>query len=230
MKTALPRNRKPGFTLIELLVVIAIIAILAAILFPVFARAREKARATTCTSNVKQICLGITMYTQDYDEHLPYLSWNNNNTLGLHWQDLTNPYTKNEAVWHCPDAGDVLEGAGLWTEANGFKQRKVSYAWNESAAWNVKLAACNNVATTYLLMDKGNAQCFTGWYDWKGRGQNTLNDSWASIPGPHTDGKEIGFVDGHVKFMGSTRIVAKDLSDGVTLADPNSIFYSNFTN
>ena len=64
---------KRGFTLIELLVVIAIIAILAAILFPVFAKAREKARQTTCLSNVKQITLGILQYAQDYDERFPML-------------------------------------------------------------------------------------------------------------------------------------------------------------
>jgi prepilin-type N-terminal cleavage/methylation domain-containing protein len=63
--------KRRGFTLIELLVVIAIIAILAAILFPVFARAREKARQTSCLSNVKQLSLGMLMYTQDYDERLP---------------------------------------------------------------------------------------------------------------------------------------------------------------
>ncbi len=68
--------RRKGFTLIELLVVIAIIAILAAILFPVFARAREKARQTSCLSNLKQLSLGVLMYAQDYDERLPMLYFN----------------------------------------------------------------------------------------------------------------------------------------------------------
>ena len=91
---------KKGFTLIELLVVIAIIAILAAILFPVFARAREKARQSTCLSNVKQIGLAILMYVQDYDERMPMLY-----DLGTPRQGIirtTQPYTMNWQVHDCP--------------------------------------------------------------------------------------------------------------------------------
>jgi prepilin-type N-terminal cleavage/methylation domain-containing protein/prepilin-type processing-associated H-X9-DG protein len=103
--------RRPGFTLIELLVVIAIIAILAAILFPVFAQAREKARQTMCVSNMKQIGLGVQMYAQDYDEKMPFnygYLWDEKGkqipgTL-LWWQDLVRPYVKNEQVYTCPSA------------------------------------------------------------------------------------------------------------------------------
>ncbi len=133
----LPARRAPqrGFTLIELLVVIAIIAILAAILFPVFGRAREKARQTSCLSNEKQIGLALIQYAQDYDQGLP--AWNeyfgghpnditddgsavasrsrgdaNQGTGG--WQAKLNPYVKsgnpldasrNTGVWHCPSQG-----------------------------------------------------------------------------------------------------------------------------
>ena len=85
---------KRGFTLIELLVVIAIIAILAAILFPVFARAREKARQASCTSNQKQIALGILMYAQDYDEAFPgfYQIARGTDWPLLLWIDLVMPY------------------------------------------------------------------------------------------------------------------------------------------
>lgn len=93
-----------GFTLIELLVVIAIIAILAAILFPVFAQAREQARKTACLSNVKQLNLGIQMYIQDYDENVPLDMTTDNKTFFDTWQDLIQPYVKNYQLVICPDS------------------------------------------------------------------------------------------------------------------------------
>ncbi|BCM92029.1 hypothetical protein IAD21_03908 [Abditibacteriota bacterium] len=95
-----------GFTLIELLVVIAIIAILAAILFPVFARARENARRASCQSNLKQIGLGLIQYAQDYDETLPawYSGPSNisNSTTSYKWNDAIYPYVKSEQIFTCP--------------------------------------------------------------------------------------------------------------------------------
>lgn len=93
-----------GFTLIELLVVIAIIAILAAILFPVFARARENARRASCQSNMKQIGLGLLQYTQDYDERLPLNHQNSYTGNGsyLGWAQLVQPYIKSYQLFQCP--------------------------------------------------------------------------------------------------------------------------------
>lgn len=109
---------KRGFTLIELLVVIAIIAILAAILFPVFARAREAARASTCNSNLKQIGLAIKMYQQDYDEVMPFYVNGSNFTFTAadihqtYWGWFYQPYIKNAGIWNCPSTKLTAFGTG----------------------------------------------------------------------------------------------------------------------
>lgn len=95
------RRRRAGFTLIELLVVIAIIAILAAILFPVFAQAREAARKTECLSNARQIGLATMMYAQDYDETYPSSHW------GIFYV-LVKPYSKQKQLWRCPSRSGVF--------------------------------------------------------------------------------------------------------------------------
>ena len=108
------RVRQRGFTLIELLVVIAIIAILAAILFPVFALARESARTTSCLSNMKQMGLALRMYAQDYDEAYPSirmwapLNWDL--ASGMVWKNGVQPYIKNKGVFACPSNPTVTDG------------------------------------------------------------------------------------------------------------------------
>ena len=140
------RSRISGFTLVELLVVIAIIAILAAILFPVFARARENARRSSCQSNLKQIGLGVLQYAQDYDEIMvpawlegscsagqgwqPTYSTGfgcNSGTNGgnFKWMDLIQPYVKSEQIFNCPSAPSSIP---LYSQANGNKYG--SYAAN----------------------------------------------------------------------------------------------------
>jgi prepilin-type N-terminal cleavage/methylation domain-containing protein/prepilin-type processing-associated H-X9-DG protein len=112
-RSGFPPRKASAFTLIELLVVIAIIAILAAILFPVFAQARDKARQTACLSNVKQIGTSLIMYCQDYDETFPWSSFGvlpaptSINHLGNpKWMDVVQPYVKNDQIFNCPsDSG-----------------------------------------------------------------------------------------------------------------------------
>src|SRR5687767_3583983 len=96
------RSRRRGFTLIELLVVIAIIAILAAILFPVFARAREKARQARCLSNCKQLGLAVMQCAQDHDEALPMRVLSISNVGALSWRGVMQPYIKSWDVLVCP--------------------------------------------------------------------------------------------------------------------------------
>ena len=118
--------KRQGFTLIELLVVIAIIAILAAILFPVFAQAREAARTTACLSNVKQLSMGALMYVQDYDEKFWTWNWNFNCNGGNNgqprdsasfWTMAIYPYVKNKQVYQCPD--DILQWDDAWANNEG---------------------------------------------------------------------------------------------------------------
>jgi prepilin-type N-terminal cleavage/methylation domain-containing protein/prepilin-type processing-associated H-X9-DG protein len=120
MPTVTTRSRS-GFTLIELLVVIAIIAILAAILFPVFQKVRENARKTACLSNMKQIGLAVTEYTQDYDENYPT---GHQGSLGQGWAGTIYPYVKSTEVFHCPDDPTTKQTSGNITSY------PVSYAGN----------------------------------------------------------------------------------------------------
>jgi prepilin-type N-terminal cleavage/methylation domain-containing protein/prepilin-type processing-associated H-X9-DG protein len=123
------RTRRSGFTLIELLVVIAIIAILAAILFPVFAQARERARTTSCLSNCKQIGIGLRMYLDDYDSAYPF-SWFSQPQYGF--DVALYPYVKNTKIFACPSNPQLPE---LWAGYTGpLKGMIRSYAMNSAVS------------------------------------------------------------------------------------------------
>jgi prepilin-type N-terminal cleavage/methylation domain-containing protein/prepilin-type processing-associated H-X9-DG protein len=202
------RSRKTGFTLIELLVVIAIIAILAAILFPVFGRARENARRSACASNMRQLGLAFRQYTQDYDGYHPgaanYQRWAD----GAHWvtgideeklaedpsapnpyawtnqtadveAGVVFPYVKNKQIYNCPSAVEN-------------KPKLLSYSMNCALGF-LQDAAIQSPSNIVLLIDE----------------DKTLNDGflWTSASGTdelaqfHLGGGNVVFADGHVKFV-----------------------------
>ena len=161
-QTSSSRRPASGFTLIELLVVIAIIAILAAILFPVFAQAREKARQASCLSNMKQISLSVIMYVQDYDENFPNGRTSPTDSAaqlsahyGQGWGGQVFPYVKSSAVFKCPDDSTQTVAA---TGANPILT-PVSYLFNYNIpAFASSIAAQTAPAATVLLAECSAAQ------------------------------------------------------------------------
>lgn len=213
-----PGGKRKGFTLIELLVVIAIIAILAAILFPVFARARENARRSSCQSNLKQIGLGMMMYIQDYDERFPVTGGNAGGCAAnafvhkLAWGRATLPYTKSTQIFKCPS--DVKSTSA--TDANPTN----SYGENHRlTGLTTSLSAVVNPSQVMMWYeDKNNA-------DWATIDCNNFatdfSDHNIDIT-RHLDGMNLNFVDGHVKWykMGYASTVTQK---GITFdptADP----------
>jgi prepilin-type N-terminal cleavage/methylation domain-containing protein/prepilin-type processing-associated H-X9-DG protein len=150
------RQPKHAFTLIELLVVIAIIAILAAILFPVFARARESARRTSCLSNLKQIGLGFMQYTQDYDEAYPLSSFPANN---VSWTLSTQPYMKSLQLYRCPsDTGARWNTPVAPPAANYYTTSYIMSAWIAGTARYARLSAMPSPASVIILADANTDQ------------------------------------------------------------------------
>jgi len=221
--------KRKAFTLIELLVVIAIISILAAILFPVFARARESARRTSCLSNLKQAGLATMMYVQDYDEFYPgRYSRNNTTPPGGHdwsgtrnywyWQQLLYPYTKNIQVFICPSSNNQNMAGDLRAE-NYAANFYLFVEWN---APRISMAAVQSASSTYMLMDSGQfaitapaAHTYNGGLYLPGMGTaggtctgagTHMNDC---MNGRHFNGVNMAFADGHAKWLKSAVVVAE---------------------
>jgi len=208
--------KRKGFTLIELLVVIAIIAILAAILFPVFAQAREKARATSCMNNMKQLGQAILMYAQDYDEKLVRYA---NPFPGCAfprkmWYESINPYTRNQQLIICPSQGRCYS-----IGVNYF--HVIACGWGDG----VSTSAIRAPASAAMLMDSGLCRdypagsgfplvycpCVGNWDPNWSCASGCIPDParrWShSVAFRHFDSVNVAFVDGHAKPMKKNAIM-----------------------
>ncbi|MEN6645368.1 MAG: prepilin-type N-terminal cleavage/methylation domain-containing protein [Armatimonadia bacterium] len=186
-----------GFTLIELLVVIAIIAILAAILFPVFAKAREKARQSSCLSNVRQLCTANLSYAQDYDEKtLCYSTLSSGN--GVMWYELVQPYLKNTQILVCPSQS-ITTKWGAWSISYGIT--RATGCLQDSPASGIALGSIGNPSETFTFMDTrlndNEAAAFPTFYAPPNAGMG----SYGSMSNRHNEGANFGFYDGHAKWL-----------------------------
>jgi prepilin-type N-terminal cleavage/methylation domain-containing protein/prepilin-type processing-associated H-X9-DG protein len=242
-----PRPVK-AFTLIELLVVIAIIAILAAILFPVFGRARENARRTSCLSNLKQIGLGVMQYTQDYDERLPMGTYNpavlytgtesvparifdSTTASGLNryisWMDAIYPYVKSTQIFVCPSAS-----RGIPVPSYGYNNAFTSAGYKGSygsttygVPWQgVSLSAINRASEVIMVLDyndqSGTYATPRGHMMWFTQEANKMRVI------PHLEGGNIAYADGHAKWQPGAKFNPSytDTASECNINNPNKNF------
>lgn len=225
-----------AFTLIELLVVIAIIAILAAILFPVFAQARDKARATFCLSNCRQIGMAFMQYAQDYDENLPLTTYPlPSNT----WTDTAQPYIKNRQVFRCPSDSSpnwtTPVATGIPLEPTPPVVRRSSYflnAWMGPNSGYGNLAGIPSPASVIYLAESRDGTTRDHFHPFNWVAETPPNPSYSGFMhgatfddatqqttelalNRHQGGLNVGYADGHVKWAKWTQVFWQKPAQGV---------------
>ena len=190
--TSRSESRSNAFTLIELLVVIAIIAILAAILFPVFATAREKARGTACTNNLKQLGIGLMQYVQDYDEMYPcgkFQAAGAGSNAGCGWAGQLLPYVKSTGVFTCPDDTKVPPQNYVTVVSYCYNQLLDSTYGNNPGT--VSMANLNAPANTVCLFEISGGQI--NWFYGASAASEAMSPAQIGYPGWYAGS---GYVDG----------------------------------
>ena len=237
--SASQQKTRSAFTLIELLVVIAIIAILAAILFPVFARARENARRSSCQSNMKQIALGIIQYQQDYDEKFPLAMMSPAPGSVLGWSAVIQPYIKSTQILQCPS--EPNPGNNGTPQASGY----TDYWYNASLSWNGEPTATGGTANyatsvstasvlfpTLTIMTGDGGGSNTTYSAQRLNGNSCTSREDFAKPGVpanagfsvatcnsglrHLDGINLSYTDGHVKWSKSEYAESSKIYNQVT--------------
>jgi len=244
MAKIIGRGLRKGFTLIELLVVIAIIAILAAILFPVFAKAREAARKTSCTSNLKQLATAMAMYRTDYDSHWPFAGWADyGSSTEEDWQNGIFPYVKNKGAYRCPSSTDIHNDGD---EHQDWNRTATDYIMN-----NQIQHGRSTPPESEMVAPADCAMLIEGHCDWGN--QSPCKPSWSPVvltnnywcreysiwvcqaklvtgtwngAGAHTwglarhdGGANVAFADGHVKFITGINVDTGDTNLSIAAMD-----------
>jgi prepilin-type N-terminal cleavage/methylation domain-containing protein/prepilin-type processing-associated H-X9-DG protein len=212
------QHKKSGFTLIELLVVIAIISLLAAILFPVFSRARESARRSSCLSNMKQVGLGMMQYMADYDDVYPSYY---NDTDHLRWPQMMVPYVKSTQVYTCPSrtywefkgdytsAGTIGYGMNDWLNSWWYPSvtnKGIRMSTIQRPAETVWIAEINGIAQTDNPASVNAYLCYPSWdgavnnRTYPTYGFDVVPEGPGRLASRHLDGLNVIWADGHVKW------------------------------